>query len=143
MQLAVFGKALDVIGALHLMKHHGIAPVRAGDGIAVSIEIQPPGIAASFGKQFERTGARVIAPDALLEADAADVGGDRASLGAVEPAIGAPLQGVGKGVGIVHAETAQQHLRVAIGHVVAVAVGIKEQVRRLDDENAAGAECHT
>ena len=83
---------------------------------------------------------RVIAPDALLELDAADVGGDGAPLAAVEPAVRAPGQRVGDRVGVLHAEAGEQHFRVAVGHVVAVAVGVEEQVGRLQDEDAAVAE---
>ena len=34
-------------------------------------------------------------------------------------------------MGVLHAEAREQHLRVAVGHVVAVAVGIEEKVGNL------------
>ena len=84
--------------------------------------------------------ARVVAPDALLELDAADLGRDRAPLEAVEPAVRPPGQRVGHRVGVFHAEAGQEHLGIAVGPVVAVAVGVEQQVRRLEDEHAAVAE---
>ena len=87
-------------------------------------------------------GARVVAPDALLELDAADVGGHRAPLRPVEPAVGPPGQRVGEGVGVLHAEALEQHLGVAVGHVVVVLVGVEEQVRGLDHEDAVVAQRH-
>ena len=82
----------------------------------------------------------MIAPDALLKADAANVGRHRAALRAVQPAVGSPLQRVDHGVRVFHAEAGEQHLGIAVGHVVAVAVGIEQQVRRLADVDAAVAD---
>ena len=53
---------------------------------------------------------------------------DRAALAAVEPAVRAPGERVGHRVGVLHAEAAQQHLRVAVRDIVAVAVRVEEQV---------------
>ena len=41
---------------------------------------------------------------------------------------------------VLHAEAGEQHFGVAVGHVVAVLVGVEEQVRRLDDVDAAVAD---
>ena len=41
LQLAVLGESFDVVGALHLVQHGGIAPVGAGDHVAVPVEIGP------------------------------------------------------------------------------------------------------
>ena len=106
----------------------------------MAVEVEAPGVAAALAEQLEALRERVVAPDALLELDAADVGRDRAALAAVEPAVRPPGQRVGDGVGVLHAEAGEQHLGVAVGHVVAVAVGVEEQVRRLQDEDAAVAE---
>ena len=91
-------------------------------------------------KSSNRRLTRMVPPDALLELDAPDVGRDRAPLKAVEPAVGPPGQRVGHRVGVFHAEAGQEDLGVAVGAVVAVAVGVEEQVRRLDDEDAAITE---
>src|SRR5439155_24079580 len=60
--------------------------------------------------------------------------------GAVEPAVRAPLQRVGERMGVVHAEAGEEYLRIAVGNVVLVLVRVEEQVRRLDDIDAAVAE---
>ena len=61
-------------------------------------------------------------------------------LSAVEPAVRPPGEVVGERVRVLHAEAGEQHFGVAVGHVVAVAVGVEEQVRGLQDEDAAVAE---
>ena len=82
---------------------------------------------------------RVVAPDALLELDHFGFGFATGFLilhvlvlpaRAVEPAVRAPLERVGERVRVVHAEPGEQHLRVAVGHVVVVLVRVEEQVRR-------------
>ena len=47
---------------------------------------------------------------------------------------------VGQRLGVFHAEAGEQDLGVAVGHVIAVAVGIEEQVGDLEDVDAAVAE---
>ena len=82
----------------------------------------------------------MIAPDSLLKLQAANLGCGSAAIQSVKPAIGSPGQMVRHRLGVLHAEAAQQHLRVAIGNIVAVLVGIKEQIGRLHHEHAAVAE---
>src|SRR4029078_13541546 len=43
-------------------------------------------------------------------------------------------------MGVLHADSRKHHLRASVGHVVAIAVGIKKQVRRLADVNSAIAD---
>src|SRR5262245_13347197 len=43
---------------------------------------------------------------------------------------------------ILHAETREQHLGVAVGNVIAISIRIEEKIWRLDDENAAISQCH-
>lgn len=85
----------------------------------------------------------MVAPYTLLKLNAADVGGHRASLAAVEPAIGAPREGVGDAVGVLHPKPAQEHLGISVGHVVAVVVGVEEEIRDIEDEHPAVAECQS
>ena len=59
---------------------------------------------------------------------------------AVEPAVRPPGEVVGQRLGVLHAEAGQQHLGIAVGHVVAVLVGVEEQVGDLEDVDAAVAE---
>ena len=53
-QLAMFGETFDKIGALHLVQGDDIAVVCAGDGVAVRVEVESPGVAAPLREQFER-----------------------------------------------------------------------------------------
>src|SRR5262249_40757246 len=112
-QRAVLAPALDVVASLDVMAER-LGGVAAREELAVPIEVDAPGVAAALGEQLELLCPRAIAPDALLELDAADVGRHRATLRAVEPAVGAPGQRVGEGVGVVHAEALEQDLRVAV-----------------------------
>ena len=103
--------------------------------VAVTVEIQSPGVAPAFAKELEAMRDRMIAPDTLLELNAPDVSCHRASLAAVEPAVRSPGQGVGHRMGVLHAETGEQHFRIAIWNVVAISIRIKKQIGRLKDEN--------
>ena len=38
-------------------------------------------------------------------------------------------------MGVLHAETGEQHFRIAIWNVVAISIRIKKQIGRLKDEN--------
>src|SRR5579875_30032 len=49
-QRAMLAKTFDVIAALYLMQHGEAAPVRAGEDLAVFVEIESPGVAAAFGE---------------------------------------------------------------------------------------------
>ncbi len=68
------------------------------------------------------------------------VAGDGAPLSGIEPAIGAPAETVGDRMRVLDAEALQMHVRVAIGHVVAVRVGIEQQIRRIQHPHAAASE---
>ena len=137
---AVLAERLPVVAALDAVEHDEPADVGAGEELAVAVEVEAPHVAPALAEQLESPRARVVAPDALLELDPADPGRHRAPLEAVEPAVGPPGQGVGHRVGVFHAEAGQEHLGVAVGPVVAVAVRVEQQVRGLEDEDAAGAE---
>ncbi len=82
----------------------------------------------------------MIAPHALLKLDAANVRRDRASLAAIQPAIGPPGQRVGHRVGVFHAKAREQHFGIAVGHVVAIAIGVEQQIGHLQHEHAAVAK---
>ncbi len=63
------------------------------------------------------------------------------AVAAVQPAVGPPLQAVGDVVAdAVVVEAVEQHLRLAVGAVVAVGVGDEEQARRAQREHAAVAD---
>src|SRR5437660_303040 len=85
-QRSMLAKPLDVIAALDVMAQR-LGGVAAGEELAVPIEVDPPGVAAALGEQLELPGPWMIAPDALLKLDAANVGRHRAALRPVEPAV--------------------------------------------------------
>ena len=79
--------------------------------LAVLVEVEAVGVAAALREQLEPLRLRVVAPDALLELEhllrvgrVLDLRGHGAALGAVEPAVRPPLQRVGVGVRVLHAE---------------------------------------
>src|SRR6185503_19065456 len=110
---------------------------------AFIVEIQTPGIATAFAKQLEPMCDGMITPNTLLKFNAADFCRDRAALATIEPAIGSPGKRIGDRVGEFHGEPREQYFRIGIRHVVAVAVGIKQEVRDLQNENTSMTEGET
>src|SRR5262249_23945557 len=87
---AMLGETLPVIAALD----HGAGdemPVTAPERIAAEVEVESPGVPTPFGEELEFLGPRMVAPDPLLELEAADLRRDGAPLRAVQPAVGPPL----------------------------------------------------
>src|SRR5262249_44328225 len=140
---AVLVELLPIIASLNAVQHDVAAEIRAVKEVAELIEVESPRVAAAVAEQLKFVGDGMVAPDALLEGDAVDLGGDRASLAAVEPAVGPPGERVGYRMGVLHAEALEQHARIPVGYVFAHTLGIEEKVRRLQDEDAAVPECDT
>ena len=92
MQRAVFAKAFPVITSLNTVQHAEGAEVGGINQFTILIKIKAPGIAAAFAKQFKLARQRMVAPDALLKFDPANVRSHRAALATVEPAIRSPGQ---------------------------------------------------
>ena len=63
--------------------------------VAVTVEIQSPGVAPAFAKEFEPMAQWMIAPNTLLKLNPPDVRSDRAALAAVEPAVRPPGERIG------------------------------------------------
>ena len=88
---------------------------------------------------------RVVTPDAGVELRAlvgrgarlADDGMGEDAVTTVEPAIGAPDEGVERFVGVLPAPAVEEHLRLTVGDVVAVGVGNEEEVGGRTDPHAA------
>src|SRR5436305_11348304 len=120
----MLAEAFHVIRALDLMQKDRVAVIGAGDHMAMAIEIQPPGVAPALGEKFELSRDRMIAPDSLLKFNAPDVGRHRAALGTIQPAIWSPLEGIGKGVGILHAEAGEQDFGISIGNIILIPVRV-------------------
>ena len=136
-QGTVLGKALHMVGALHLVQHGVAAVVGPGYQLAMAVKVQSPCVAASLAEKFKRATRRMVPPDSLLKLDSTNLPGHGAALGAVQPPIRSPDKAVGVGMGILHAKPGQQHLRIPIGNVVAIFVGVEQKVGRLHHEDTA------
>ena len=73
MKWSVLAEAFDVIGALDMV-YQGLDCVTPSKQVSEPIEVDSPGVAATFGKQLEFTGTRMISPDPLLEPNASNLG---------------------------------------------------------------------
>ena len=138
----MLAEVLAVVGPLHSVVGEIVAVGRE-EQVAVGVERQAEQVAAPLAEQLEPSRPRVESPDGLLELDAADVVARRAAGDPVEPAVRPPGEVVGQRLGVLHAEAGEQNLGLAVGHVVAVAVGVEEQVGDLEDVDAAVAERQT
>jgi hypothetical protein len=140
---AVLRPALHVGRALRVVEPAGGAGVGAGEGAAELIEFKAEGVAAALGEDLEHLRSGVIAPDALAEqAHALDLEGGGAARGAVDPAVRTPVQAAGERVRVLEPEARQVHLGIAVGHVVAVAIGIEEKVGRHQHPDAVDIGQH-
>jgi len=145
--IGVDGVGADVAGS------GDAVPEVAVDGVdeeefAVFVPIMAPGIGGAAVEGFEDLALGVVAPDGAAEGDAVVVGGagetDFAGGGgpaaAVEPAVGAPAEAVGKVVvvGGGDREAVEDGFGGAVGEVVAVAVGDEEEAGRAHEPEAVG-----
>src|SRR5205807_39097 len=63
----VLGETLDEVAALHVVDHHVVAVVGAGEQVAVGVPLQAEGVAAALAEDLEAVGVGVVAPGGLLE----------------------------------------------------------------------------
>ena len=138
---------LAIIAPLHVMETARVAPVVSRENASVVVDLDAECIPAPFGENFVAPGGGMITPDQLAERvnrrlvpRPFDVAGDRAPLRGIQPAVGAPPQIAGDRVRVLHAESFEMHDRIAVRHVVVVFVGIKKQVRRLQDPQSIFVE---
>ena len=137
MQWAVFAEAFVEVAALDSVDEW--SAVGGVVHFAVGVECDAVAVGAAFAEQFELVCDRMIPPQALLEFDAADAAGG----GDAVDARTASRRGPGDGsdmVCVFHARSRKQHFWIAIWFVVAVGIGIEEQVGRIEDVHAAVAE---
>src|SRR5262249_37659236 len=119
---------------------------RADERLAVFVEVQAPGIAGAVGEDLEFVPGWMIAPDAGVDRHAilvgraglADLGMREDAVTAVEPAIGAPDEGVERLVRVLITPAIEQNLRRAGGLVILHRH--EEKIRRLADPDAAEAD---
>ena len=123
----VEGVRIEVLAGLPLVagaRNH-VIQVRDDAGgrerVAVVVEVEAPRIAGALGEDLEGLPGRVIAPDRAVElltlgirrSRLADVRVREDAVAAVEPAVGAPREGVERLVGVLIAPAVEQHLRRA------------------------------
>ena len=116
--------------------------------LAAVVEVDAPGVARAVGEDLELVPRGMIAPDAGVDRRAlvgrrarlADVRVREHAVAAVQPAVGSPDERVERLVRVLVAPAVEQHLGLAVGLVVAVAIGHEQQVRRRADPHAAEAD---
>ena len=130
--VAVVGDGLDVVVGVGIEVLAGLPLVAAAlnhviqvrddaggdERLAVVVEIDAPGIARAVGEDLEDVPRRVIAPDAGVDRRALVVGRARLAdlrmrehaVAAVEPAVGAPGEGVERLVRVLIAPAVEQDL---------------------------------
>ena len=112
-QRTVLAEALAVIAALYRMPEQGSA-VRAVEEVPLAVEGQPVDVPSPFREQLELLGERMVAPDALLELDPANVAGAGAAVEAVEPPVRPPGEVICDRLRILHPETLEQDLGIGV-----------------------------
>src|SRR5262249_6728391 len=123
---AMLAEAFVEVAALHAVDER--TAVRGVIHFAIRVERDAVAVGTALAEEFEFASDRVVTPQALLELEAANATGSGAAVHAIEPAIGTPSEMVGHGLGVFHAKTGKQNFGIAIGDVVAVGVGIEEQI---------------
>ena len=148
-ELAMLLESLPVEPPLDIVESPRVAAVVAGKQPAFGIEFDAEGVSAPLREHLIASALGVIAPDALARRNhrrlvaprPAHPAGDRAPLGGVEPAIGAPTEVVGDRMGVFDPKSLQGHHGITIGTVVMVGVGIEEKVGGLEHPQSVGREC--
>ena len=131
---AMLTEPLLEIAPLNVMKTAGVAAVMARVDAALGVDFDAERVAAAFGEDFVNPPPRMVPPyqlphrmdGRLLRAWAFHIAADRAALASVQPAIRAPTQTIGDRMGIFEPKPFEMHFRIAIGLIVAVAVGIEQ-----------------
>ena len=150
-QVAVLAEGFSVIATLNIVKASGIPAVVAGIDPSLGINLNPKGIAATLGEDLESMGLGMVTPSKLthavnrletgqglvVRAVQNDVGRHCTPMRGVHPTIRSPAQVAGNGVGVLQTEAGQQDARSGgVGTVVTVLVGVKQQVGRVQHEDA-------
>src|SRR2546430_1584733 len=94
-QFSMLAEILNIVSSLHHVQHL-LVEIGSGKNLALIVEIQTPGISATFGKKFEGMRQGMIAPNTLLKLEAADLCRDGAALRAIQPAVRSPGKRIGK-----------------------------------------------
>ena len=148
-QRPVFAPAFDAVTALRVIHAPSVAVVGAGEDATLGIDFETKSVAAAFAVDLEFLGVGMIAPhhlslpgDGLAGGGVFDLPGGGGAVDSIEPAIGTPLQVVHHRMRVLDAETGQSHFRVRIGNVVAIGIGIEQQVGRIAHPDPAVTDGH-
>ena len=118
----------------------GAAAVGAGETAAPAVELEAVRVAAALSEDFEGPGIGMITPDGLaFEMDPGNCRCARAALCPIDPAVGPPVEAVGRGMRILQSEPAQPDFRVGIRPVILIPVRVKEKVRGIQYPHAAAS----
>ena len=135
-QWAVFGPVFNVVASLNKVETPGRPNIGSNKDASLTVEIKGPGISTAFRKQLECFGHGVVAPDCLAQKfDSFHMTGRGTALHPIKPTVWAPVQIVSHRMSIFEAEAGKADFRVAVRHIILIAVRIEQQVRWIQNEN--------
>ena len=142
---SVFGESFLEIPSLDIVEASCVAAVVAGKNTAFGIELDTERVTASFGEDLIHVSFGVVTPNQLshradrrvVTSRTAHFATNRAALGGIEPSVGSPREAVDDRVRILETEAFEVHFGRAVGTVVAIAVGVEEEVGRIEHPDAA------
>ena len=116
-----------------------------GECVSHIIEVHPPWVGKSPGKNLKGFMARMESPDtpvyemALLfrRPGPAYTRSSENTVTSVEPSVRTPYKAVERFVTVVNSPAIQQYFMISVGSVIAIAVGNKDQLRRHADIDSA------
>ena len=145
----VLVEPLLIVAPLHVVEPARVAAVVSRIDPSLGVDLDAKRVATTFGKDLITARFGVISPDELahrvvrlftgIKPRTSDVAGDGRPLGRIKPAVGAPAKAVDDRVRIFQAEPLEMNFGVGIGHVVVIAIRVKEQIRRVEHPDAAPA----
>src|SRR6516162_24977 len=135
------GLALVVAGLDEMKEIIGGPVAGSNDGGAFGIPDQTVGIAGALAEELELARLRVDTPHGTGEVEDLTLAGDHAvvedAVEAIQPAVGPPRERIGQFVGVGAAEACDDDLAA---HLLAVFFLEKQEVRRVEDPDAAVAD---
>ena len=149
-QRSVLLEPLLQVGSLLVVEAPRVAAVVAREEASAVVDLATEGVAPTLREHLIDPAFGMVAPEVLalriqglgirrLPVGPVDphIAGHRATLGSIQPSVGAPAQRVGHAVGILEPEAREPHLRVAVRDIVAIGIAVEEQVGRVQYPHAA------
>src|SRR6185503_12842064 len=122
--------------------------VDSGPGASCRIEFESEGVSTTLGEEFKDAVFRMVPPNdlafeinalALIEAGPFYARTDTRPLCSIQPPVRSPAQRIRGRVRVFQSEPGEVHRRIAIGHIVVVAVRPKNQIGRIEHPNTSAA----